>query len=121
MFVVVAADPGAARALAAEFTRGLLEYGTKAGGDGGITWIADRYLATIAGVTASDRFVTGVRGAPDCKAAGDALARLQAALRALPAPNPRPRAPRHRRRAPRTWVTLGQNQVKNGGDDEAGR
>ena len=86
VFAVVAANPAAARALAAEFTRGLLEYGNQSGVEGGITWIADRYLATIAGVTTRDRFVTGVRGASDRKAARAALDRLHAALSALPAP-----------------------------------
>ena len=58
-----------AEALAARFEQGFLDYGKRAGEQDGMAWVEDRYIGTFSGVTASDTWVVGVRGAPDAAAA----------------------------------------------------
>lgn len=84
LFVAAAADPAAARALAARFEQGFLEYGEPER-RGDATWVKDRYLGSYARVASVGALVVGVRGAAQRDAARAALEGLQAAVAALPA------------------------------------
>lgn len=75
-FVMPAADPAAAKRLAARFEEGFLGYGEKVT-VGGVPWVKDRYLGGHARAVASGRLVLGMVGAPDPAAAAKALAKLQ--------------------------------------------
>ena len=63
-FATVRQDAASAEALAGQFTEGFLDFGSEAGESGGIRWIEDRYLGTIAGVISSGRWVLGVEAHP---------------------------------------------------------
>jgi hypothetical protein len=84
LFVQVAPDAARARALAARFTAGFLDYGAPAGEAAGVQWVRDRYLEQIAGVAPHGAWVLGVRSAPDVARAARALESLQRAIAALP-------------------------------------
>ncbi len=76
LFVVAVADEEQARAQAQRFMTGFQEYGA----DKGQGWIEDRYIQTIATARAKARWLYGVRGAPNLKAAEAGLARIEAGL-----------------------------------------
>lgn len=80
LLVAVVADAAAAAALAAAFRDGFAELGERSG-----EWAIDRYLGTFATAAANDRFVIGVRGAPDRDRGVSELSRLREGLAALPA------------------------------------
>jgi hypothetical protein len=81
---VAAAAAGDAAALAAQFTDGFASYGSAAGNEDGVRWIEDRYLDTVAGVSADRSLVVGVRGMPDKDTARAWLGKLRAAAGAMP-------------------------------------
>ena len=83
LFVLPAGDEAKARDLAARFEEGFLSYGTKAEA-AGATWVKDQYLDTYARTLAAGTMVVGVKGAPDPERASALLAKLAAAVRALP-------------------------------------
>jgi hypothetical protein len=76
LFVVEAATEEAAKALSAQYFEGFLQYGRKAGANGGVSWVEDQYLHRISGAKNQGRFVVGVRGASDVKAAGEWILKL---------------------------------------------
>ncbi|MEQ9502284.1 MAG: hypothetical protein RIT81_35765 [Deltaproteobacteria bacterium] len=80
VFVVSQADAAAATALAKSFDKGFLQYGEVSKTDGGVKWVADRYLNRVSGAKAADVFVVGVRSAEDVEKATAALAKLEAAV-----------------------------------------
>ena len=84
MFVVRVADAPAAKALARAFTDGFLQYGEKVEGPPGLAYVEDQYIARVAAASAAGRFVVGVRGAEDAKAASSVHARLAEAVAGLP-------------------------------------
>lgn len=84
LFVVASKDEAAAKALATQFAEGFLSYGKDAGRAGGIPWIEDMYLATLAGATTRGALVLGIRGAPDRAFAEKSLAGLLTAAETLP-------------------------------------
>jgi hypothetical protein len=89
-FVVALADPAAAKAMATQYTEGFASLGKPggqlptSGGPKGVRWIEDEFLGTFSGVTAVERWVIGVRGAPSAARAGVELERLRQGLAALP-------------------------------------
>ncbi|MHB8796845.1 MAG: DUF6599 family protein [Thermoanaerobaculia bacterium] len=83
LFVLPAEDEAKATDLAARFEEGFLSYGTKTE-TAGATWVKDQYLETYARTVAAGTMVVGVKGAPDPVKAGAFLAKLEAAVRALP-------------------------------------
>jgi hypothetical protein len=83
VFAVPNRDDARARALAARFAAGFLDLGERATGDTDVAWVQDRYLGAISGALSQDRWVLGVRNAPDVTAAEQALTRLQAAVAGL--------------------------------------
>lgn len=85
LFATAAPDPGAARALAAKFTRGFAEYGTPLATRGGVAWSKDRYLARASAAGAVGRLVVGVHGAADEQAGQALYQRLASAAQAVPA------------------------------------
>ena len=89
MFVAAAPDPAAARALAARFGKGFLEYGERVDA-GGAAWVKDRYLGSFARAVAADSLVVGVRGAPSLEAGSKSVERLRAAATAMPPPSASP-------------------------------
>ena len=84
LFAVAALDAAAARALAGRFGRGFTEYGKPVGTRAGVTWIQDRYLSRVSGVTSAGPLVLGVRGAADVDSGQSLLNRLVAAARTVP-------------------------------------
>jgi uncharacterized protein DUF6599 len=83
-FVVALADADAARAAAEQYSEGFASLGKAAGTAGGVKWFEDEFLATLSGVTVVERWLIGVRGAPNAKRAADELGRLREALERLP-------------------------------------
>jgi len=83
LFVLPAGDEEKARDLAARFEEGFLSYGTTAE-SAAATWVKDQYLDTYARALAAGTMVVGVKGAPDPAKAAKLLAKLEAAVRALP-------------------------------------
>ncbi len=83
LFVLPAGDEAKAKELAARFEEGFLSYGTKAEA-AGTTWVKDQYLETYARTLAAGTMVVGVKGAPDPAKVLALLAKLEAAVRALP-------------------------------------
>ncbi len=79
LFVTAAAAPAAARALAARFEKGFLEYG-EGEPRGRATWVKDRYLGSFARAASVGDKVVGVRGAAKIEDAEKALARLSEAV-----------------------------------------
>ncbi|MEZ4649422.1 MAG: DUF6599 family protein [Candidatus Eisenbacteria bacterium] len=86
LFVTVRDTSEDAASLAEQFRDGFAGYGSPVGESGGVAWIEDRYIQTIAGATSSDRWVIGVRGAPDLETAERGIERLQHAVANRPAP-----------------------------------
>jgi len=84
VFVAAQENAGSARLMAARFTGGFLLYGSPAEKEEGVAWVRDLYLGTIAGASAQDAWILGVRGAPDIPAARDSLAALRRGVAALP-------------------------------------
>ena len=90
IFVVATAASAASVELASSFTQGFLQYGEGAAaaasqaGDAAPEWVRDRYQQHISGAIARDRWVLGVRGAPDIRTAGRALQTLSDGVSALP-------------------------------------
>lgn len=84
VFVVAVADPSAARALAAQFTKGFASLGTDAGRRVGVPWLRDRYLGGHSAAKADGSWVLGVRGAPALDGGVAALEKLTAAVHRLP-------------------------------------
>jgi hypothetical protein len=84
LFVVRKGSAKDAEQLAAAFREGFLGYGAAAGVSMGVDWTKDRYIETISGAKAVDRWTVGVRGAPDIASAEAALSRLETAVRQQP-------------------------------------
>jgi hypothetical protein len=84
LFVVLSSTEEAAKALAAQFSEGFLQYGRKIGVDGGVSWVQDQYLQRISGAKNLGRIVVGVRGASDVKAASSLIARLAERTKSIP-------------------------------------
>ena len=84
MFVVATSSGDAAAAKVVQIVEGLSQYGTKRGADDGTTFIVDEFLSTYSTVAATDHVAIGIRSAADQKTARAALAKLDAAVRALP-------------------------------------
>ena len=86
LFAIPNADEESAATLAGRFDRGFLNLGEVVGQTDGaeVAWVKDRYLGAISGARARDRWVLGVRGAPDVTAAETALGQLEAAVSQLP-------------------------------------
>jgi hypothetical protein len=85
VFAIPNRDADAAATLAARFADGFLDLGERAEGATDVAWVRDRYLGAISGARARDRWVLGVRSAPDVAAAEQALQDLQAAVDGLSA------------------------------------
>ncbi len=83
LFVVVTRDEATAKSLAAKYVTGFEGLGAKVSAAGGVTWIKDRYIGTLATAVAWKRWVVGVRGAPNGKAAAAGLARITVGMDAL--------------------------------------
>lgn len=84
-FVSAAADPGAARALAKEYAAGFASLGVGAGQTAsGVPVFRDEFLGTYSAATATERWVVGMRGAPDADAIEQMLGKLAAGIAALP-------------------------------------
>ncbi|MCG8423050.1 MAG: hypothetical protein MJE77_34535 [Proteobacteria bacterium] len=84
-FVAATPDEKSAAALAEQFTtEGFLGLGTAAGSDGGIDWVKDRYLDTVAGTTSVGPVVVGIHRAPDLNFAREALDKLKTTAVGLP-------------------------------------
>jgi hypothetical protein len=91
-FVVATAEQAAAKELAQKFDAGFASLGAPAGKtSGGVALFKDEFLGSFSGATSSERWVVGVRGAPDAAQAGEILERLEKGLAALP-PEVRARA-----------------------------
>ena len=82
LFVVLARDEAAAKALAGRFVAGFVEYGSESAKG----WVQDRYIQTMATARSSGRWVFGVRGAPDLKAGQAALRRIETGLEGFAIP-----------------------------------
>ncbi len=81
VFVMATGSEAAATALAAEFVGGFESYGEDVG-DG---WIEDKYIHTVSTAVAVERWVLGVRGAPDVARGKALLAELTEAFGKLDA------------------------------------
>jgi hypothetical protein len=91
-FVVAAEEEAAARALAARFVEGFASLGKPAGQTPAqVALFEDEFLATFSAATVVERWVVGVRGAPNAKRAAEVLEQVEAGMRALP-PGVRERA-----------------------------
>ena len=84
LFAVATPSAAAARALAGRFAGGFAEFGKPVGTRAGVTWIQDRYLSRVSGVTSSGTLVLGVRGAADVESGQSLLNRLVTAARTVP-------------------------------------
>lgn len=85
-FVSVKTSAAEARAAAKQYQDGFKGLGVPGGKtSAGVPLFKDEFLGTFSTATASERFVVGVRGAPDAKRAGEILKQLEQGLRALPA------------------------------------
>lgn len=83
LFVMPTRGAAEAQALIARFTGGFATYGEVSEG-GGHAFVADRYLQRVSVAGAAGPFVFGVVAAADRPAAADWLAKLSAAVAALP-------------------------------------
>ena len=83
LFMAVRADPGDAKAFAAELVGGFSKLGAVNNDVPGATWVQDRYLNSFATAIAVDRWVVGVRAAPNAESATASLSRLRAAIEDL--------------------------------------
>jgi hypothetical protein len=85
-FVVAAADAAAARALAARYAEGFASLGKAAGQTpANVALFEDEFLATFSAASVVERWVIGVRGAPNAGRAAEVLAQLERGIAALPA------------------------------------
>ncbi|MEM7674914.1 MAG: DUF6599 family protein [Myxococcota bacterium] len=82
LFAELAADAATARAQAQRYLEGFRGYGSEV--EPG--WVQDQYIQTIATAEAQERWVIGVRGAPDLPAAKAGLARLTEGLQGFDVP-----------------------------------
>lgn len=85
-FVAVKAGPAEAKAAARQYQEGFRGLGVAGGKTpAGVPLFKDEFLGTFSTATASERWVVGVRGAPDAQRAAEILKQLEDGLRALPA------------------------------------
>ena len=87
IFAIPNADNESADALVARFASGFLDLGERiedSSGASQVAWVRDRYLNAISGAASQDRWVLGVRGAPDVASAVAALTSLKSAVALLP-------------------------------------
>lgn len=85
VFVVASSDAEAAAALAVAYREGFASMGAAAGKTGsGAPLFKDEYLATYSTAQATERWVVGVRGAPEARSAEEMLGRLISGMGALP-------------------------------------
>jgi len=82
LFAELAVDAATAQAQAQRYIEGFKGYGAEV--EPG--WIRDQYIQTIATAQTSERWVIGVRGAPNLAAAKSSLTRLQAGLQGFVVP-----------------------------------
>ena len=86
LFVTVRDTSEDAASLARQFRDGFAGYGSQVAESGGVAWIEDRFIQTIAGATSSGPWVIGVRGAPDLETAERGIERLRQAVANRAAP-----------------------------------
>jgi hypothetical protein len=84
LFVVPNQDAAAALELSGRFASGFLNLGERVEGSSSVAWVRDRYLNAISGTRAQNRWLLGVRGAPDVASAEAALQELAIAVDKLP-------------------------------------
>lgn len=84
IFVVSQPTAEEAAALAEKFEAGFLGYGSVKATEGGVAWVADRYLDRVSGAKQSGVFVFGIRSAEDVEAAKAALEKLEQSVAKLP-------------------------------------
>jgi hypothetical protein len=80
LFVVQRDSAEAAGELAQQFVDGFLKLGSEAEGLDDAPWVEDRFLGTLATAVAVDRWVVGVRGAPNHERGFGELGRLREAI-----------------------------------------
>ena len=80
-YVSVLSSDAAAGKLAQQLISGFAGYGTIVSGT---QWVKDKYLSRMSTAITDERWVLGVRSAPDLAAGKASLAQLQKALRSLP-------------------------------------
>lgn len=86
-FVVAKASVAEAQALAAQFQAGFGSLGKPGGAtEQGVNLFEDEFLGTFSGATSVERWVVGLRGAAKSGEVGEALVRLEQALKNLPEP-----------------------------------
>ena len=86
-FVSVKADAAAAQHAALEYQAAFRSQGVPAGKTAdGLPLSKDEFLGSVSTASSSERFVIGVRGAPNVERLSQTLEQLRAGLRALPAP-----------------------------------
>lgn len=84
-FVVASADAEAAEALSGEYAKGFGSMGAAAGKTPAkVRLFKDEYLGTFSGASRFERWVYGVRGAPDASRAAEVLEQVRGGLAALP-------------------------------------
>jgi hypothetical protein len=84
-FVVACADPAAATALAAQYAEGFASMGAAAGQTPAkVKLFKDEFLGSMSAATTVERWVIGVRGAPDAKRAAAELERLKQGIAVMP-------------------------------------
>lgn len=84
LFVAAQASDKAARTLAKRFSEAFVQMGSAAGRVGNISLAKDPFLHTLSGAAAVQRWVVGVRRAPDAVRAGAELKRLREAIESMP-------------------------------------
>jgi len=85
-FVSVKADAAAAAAAALEYQAGFRSQGVPAGKTAdGLPLSKDEFLGSVSTATSLERWVIGVRGAPNVERLSQTLEQLRAGLRGLPA------------------------------------
>jgi hypothetical protein len=84
LFVAARASAAEAKDLAGKLHKGFLGFGTAAGKQGAVPLVKDQFLNAFTAVTASDRWVLGVRGAATKELLASELTRLQDALAQAP-------------------------------------
>ena len=80
LFVTAAGSADAATALTAKFIEGFASYGEEL--DGG--WVEDKYIQTVATAVAVDKWVLGIRSAPNVERGTELLTSLRAGFDKLP-------------------------------------
>ncbi len=84
LFINAMQDSASAVDRAAQYAKGFLQQGVKAGKAGAVTLAKDQFLSTFSGAMAVGRFVIGVRGAASPGVAGTEITRLRDAVTKLP-------------------------------------